>query len=98
MLESIAVKRFKSLEDTGTIELAPLTVLFGPNAAGKSNFLDAIQILSRLASEKTLADALGGPVRGLPLESFTLPPEGLSGLLSKRESPTFRLDADFSTG
>jgi predicted ATPase len=98
MLDSIAVKRFKSLEDTGKIELSPFTVLFGPNAAGKSNFLDAIQILSRLASEKTLADALGGPVRGLPLESFTLPPEGLAGLLSKKGSPTFRLDSEFATG
>lgn len=56
MLTSIRVQRFKSLVDTGDIEIAPLTVLFGPNAAGRSNFLDAIQVMSKLASERTLKD------------------------------------------
>jgi predicted ATPase len=96
VLRAVHVKRFKSLEDTERVELAPLTVLFGPNAAGKSNFLDAIQVLSRLASERTVADALGPPVRGLPLETFTLPGEGLAGLLA-REEATFSIESDLET-
>jgi predicted ATPase len=31
------------------VTLRPLPVLFGPNAAGKSNFIDALQLLSRIA-------------------------------------------------
>lgn len=96
MLTSLTVKRFKSLADVGPIELRPLTVLFGPNAAGKSNFLDGVQVLSRLASEKTLAEAFTEPVRGLALEAFMLPSEGLAGLLSM-ESASFSLSADIST-
>jgi AAA15 family ATPase/GTPase len=38
MLKRIAVKGYKSLHDLD-VELKPLTVLMGPNAAGKSNFL-----------------------------------------------------------
>jgi predicted ATPase len=91
------VKRFKSLADTGPVAIAPLTVLFGPNAAGKSNFLDAVQVLSRLASERTLADALGEPIRGLPLEAFSFPSEGLPGLLAS-EKASFELEADVESG
>lgn len=92
MLRSLAVKRFKSLADVGPVELAPLSVFFGPNAAGKSNFLDAVQVLSRLASEKTLADALGEPIRGRALEAFAFPPDGLPGLLQSTQAD-FELDA-----
>lgn len=97
MLRNIRVQRFKSLVDTGTIEVAPLTVLFGPNAAGKSNFLDAVQVLSRLASERTLADAFSEPVRGLALEAFTFPETGLAGLL-QAPHPTCAFSADLESG
>lgn len=92
MLRTLTVKRFKSLDDVGPVDLAPLTVLFGPNAAGKSNFLDAIQVLSRLASERTLADALSEPIRGRPLEAFSLPASGLPALLAA-ESASFSFEA-----
>jgi predicted ATPase len=95
MLTSFTVKRFKSLAEVEKVQLRPLTVLFGPNAAGKSNFLEALQLLSRLASEKTLAEAFTGPVRGLPLEAFTFPPEGMAGLM-ELESARLRLEADFT--
>jgi len=45
MLKKLTVRDFKSLRDV-TVELPRLAVLFGPNAAGKSNLLDAIQALS----------------------------------------------------
>ena len=40
MLKRIHIKGYKSLRDV-EIELPRLAVLFGPNASGKSNFLDA---------------------------------------------------------
>jgi predicted ATPase len=37
MLTSIRIKNFKAWRDTGPIRLAPLTVIFGANSAGKSS-------------------------------------------------------------
>lgn len=37
MLKSIRIQNFKAWKDTGTLRMAPLTVLFGPNSAGKSS-------------------------------------------------------------
>lgn len=97
MLKSLAITGFKSLVDVEPIALAPLTVFFGPNAAGKSNLLDAILLLSRLATAKTVADAFDLPVRGLPLEQFSFPEgEGLPGLL-KQDKPTCRFEPELAT-
>ncbi|MDZ7699679.1 MAG: AAA family ATPase [Deltaproteobacteria bacterium] len=41
MLKRIRIKKYKSLKEV-EIALNPLSVIFGPNAAGKSNFLDAL--------------------------------------------------------
>ena len=91
MLRKIRVQGFKSLHDV-EIGLAPLVVLFGPNAVGKSNVLEALLLLSRVATERTLGDALGPPLRGYPLEAFSLPRGGLADLL-KQDSATLALDA-----
>ena len=82
MLNRVHIQGFKSLRDV-VLSFAPLTVVFGPNATGKSNLLEALLLLSRLVSERTLAEAFSGPVRGYPHEAFTFPPEGLEGLLTK---------------
>lgn len=42
VLKRLKIRRFKSLHDV-EIALPRMTVLFGPNAAGKSNLLDGIQ-------------------------------------------------------
>jgi predicted ATPase len=97
MLRSLALRDFKSFENSGPVELAPLTVLFGPNAAGKSNFIDAVQLLSRLASQKTLAEAFGAPIRGRAIEVFRFDAEGLAGLMS-RERAVLELDATLDSG
>ena len=45
MMQRISIQGYKSL--TGfEVKLRPLSVLFGPNAVGKSNFLDALHLLS----------------------------------------------------
>ena len=98
MLDRLTVRNFKSLRDV-TVELPRLAVLFGPNAAGKSNLLDAVQALSRMGNARTLYDALGGPlpVRGHSFEAFSFVPEGLPALL-KKGSTRFVLEADLVTG
>jgi predicted ATPase len=96
VLKRLHVKRFKSLASV-EIEMPALTVLFGPNAAGKSNVLDAIQALSRLGTERTISDALAEPIRGYPIEAFSFPSEGLPGLLASQQV-SFSLEADLSDG
>jgi predicted ATPase len=92
MLKRVKIQGYKSLVDV-EVELQPLTVLFGPNAAGKSNFLDALQLISRLATSKKLSDAFEPPYRGTVLESFTFGPQGIEGLL-KQEKVSFSLEVD----
>ena len=93
MLKRIRIQGYKSLADVD-VRLKPLSVLFGPNAAGKSNFLDAIQLLSRIATSKTLREAFEPPYRGKPLESFSLcGSNGLNDLLQK-ENAKFSIEAD----
>lgn len=92
MLKRVKIEGYKSLRSV-EVNLEPLTVLFGPNAAGKSNFLDALQLLSRMANYKTLKQAFDPPYRGAPLESFTFGPAGVQGLL-EQESATFSIEVD----
>ncbi|HUT90629.1 MAG TPA: AAA family ATPase [Thermoguttaceae bacterium] len=92
MLKRIHVRGYKSLEDV-EVCLQPLSVLFGPNAAGKSNFLDALQLLSRMATSRTLKEAFESPYRGKPLESFTFGPGGLNHLIQQRTA-SFSIEVD----
>jgi predicted ATPase len=57
MLQSIQIQNFKSFREA-TLPLAPLTVLIGANASGKSNAIEAMQLLSWLASGRQLGDLL----------------------------------------
>ncbi len=92
MLKRIQVRGFKSLTDI-EVNLESLVVLFGSNAAGKSNFLDVLQLLSRIACSRNLKEAFDPPYRGKPLESFRIGASGLKGLIRK-ERLAFALEAD----
>src|SRR6266542_1451241 len=92
MLKRIVIKGYKSLLDVD-VQLEPLLVLFGPNAAGKSNFLDALQLLSRIVSSRTLKEAFDPPYRGKPLESFAFGKGGIAELVG-RDSASFSMQAD----
>ncbi len=94
MLKRVHIKGYKSLKDV-EIRLEPLTVLFGPNAAGKSNTLDALQLLSKLATSRTLKEAFDPPYRGKPIESFTMGKGGLRGLVRKPRL-VFSIEADLN--
>ncbi len=96
MLKRIAIKGYKSLADV-ELKLGNLCVLFGPNAAGKSNLLDALQLIGRLASSRNLNEAFESQYRGTPLESFTFPADGIPGLLARGKAEfTIELDIELS--
>jgi hypothetical protein len=59
MLKRIRLKDFKSFVDE-EVEVAPLTLLVGANASGKSNFLDAMRFLKGIAFDLSLGDVLNG--------------------------------------
>ncbi len=92
MLKRIKIQGYKSLVDL-ELNLTPLAVLIGPNASGKSNFLDALQLLSRIATYQTLEEAFDHPYRGHPLESFTFGEEGIKGIL-KKDKVSFCIEVD----
>lgn len=53
MLKSIRIQKFKSYQDA-TLDLAPLTILIGANASGKSNAIEALKLLSWIAQGNSL--------------------------------------------
>src|SRR5438046_566480 len=92
MIRRIHIQRYKSLRNLD-VALKPLSVLFGPNAAGKSNFIDVLQLLSRIAGSRSLKEAFEPPYRGKPMESFSFDETGLEGLV-KKESVSFQIEVD----
>jgi predicted ATPase len=68
MITRIEVDGFKSLRGFA-VDLEPFTVLIGPNSAGKSNVLDALALLSRLASQP-IAEAFKHG-RGKSIDQFS---------------------------
>lgn len=92
MLKRIHIRGYKSLEDV-EVRLSQLVVLFGPNAAGKSNLLDALQLLSKLGTSRTLKEAFDPPYRGKPLKSFTIGQKGIKDLL-EQERLSFSIEVD----
>ncbi|MDZ7292527.1 MAG: AAA family ATPase [candidate division KSB1 bacterium] len=95
MIKRIHIENYKSFGNLD-LELRPLTIIFGPNASGKSNFLDALYLLSRLVTKKNIKEAFEGH-RGLPLESFYYGDKGYEALRqSDRISFTFEVDVELS--
>jgi len=63
MLTQIILKDFKSFANQ-RVRLAPLTLLVGPNASGKSNLLDAVRFLQGAGLDLPIADILRGRTEG----------------------------------
>ena len=61
LVQSLALKRFRSLRDT-VVKLDNPTFLVGPNGAGKSNFVDAFSFLAE-TMVSPLPDRLRSPGR-----------------------------------
>ena len=62
MLKSVRFVNWKSFRDA-TLHIDPLTVLIGGNSSGKSNAIEGLQLLSRLAQGVPTETALAGSVR-----------------------------------
>jgi predicted ATPase len=96
MLTSITVENWKSFGEA-TLHLDPLTVLIGTNSSGKSNLLDALAFLYRIASGTMLTSALQGdgvvpPLRG-GMEWAARKPETWFAISANfRSSPEYNLD------
>ena len=56
MIRKIAIENFKGIGDRVEIELKPITLLFGPNSAGKSSVLHALHYAAEIF-ERRNADA-----------------------------------------
>jgi predicted ATPase len=57
MIQSFSIENFKSFRKA-TLPLSPLTLLIGANASGKSNAIEAMQLLSWLTSGRPMNDLL----------------------------------------
>lgn len=95
MLRKLKIMGYKSFRSLN-LALKPLTIIFGPNASGKSNFLDALYFVSRAVNQKNLKEAFEGH-RGLPLESFYYGDTGYEELLKKSNLQcSFEIDIELS--
>lgn len=72
MLSTLAIKNFKSWEDTGEIELGSITGLFGTNSSGKSSLLQFLLALKQTteSSDRTRVFHLGDQTTYVNLDTF----------------------------
>jgi hypothetical protein len=73
-LEDLSVEGFKSYETQQTIRFAPLTLIFGSNASGKSSLMQALRLLGLNANVSNAFDLVDGMIKsrsnGLDLGDF----------------------------
>ncbi len=58
MLTKIRIKNFKCFQDTGELDIRPLTFLVGPNSSGKSSLLKALLTLKQTVDSTDFQNAL----------------------------------------
>jgi|SRR5208282_6013360 len=91
MIRRARIENYKSLK-LAEVPLQDLTVILGPNAAGKSNLFDALNLLARLVTCKNIKEAFDGH-RGLPLESVHYDKGSIADLL-KQETHRLAFEVD----
>lgn len=79
MLTRIEINGFKTFEKF-SLDLRPFTAVVGPNASGKSNLFDAMQLLAALA-DHDIYSAMQG-LRGEPEEFFRQTADGSNDSMS----------------
>ncbi len=72
MLKKLRVKNFKAWRDSGDLRLAPLTVLFGVNSAGKSSLGHLLLCLKQTTEsvDRKIVLELGNPSARVDLGTF----------------------------
>ncbi|MBI2800019.1 MAG: DUF3696 domain-containing protein [Gammaproteobacteria bacterium] len=108
LLKSLTIQNFKGIRDPQRIELKPITLLFGPNSAGKSTVLQALAYLHEILGRNNLdadltlmggaAMDLGG-YRNLLHSNDSMEPMRFVAVLdlSERELPNFLLGDEWLT-
>ncbi|PJE36568.1 hypothetical protein CVM52_11260 [Pseudooceanicola lipolyticus] len=79
MITRLEIDGFKSFEGF-SIDFSPFSAVVGPNASGKSNLFDAIQLISHLVEQDVRSALLG--LRGEPEELFRRTPGGQCDTMS----------------
>lgn len=51
-ISRINIKNFKSIKDSGDIEIRPINILIGPNGVGKSNFINFFKLLNSIYNQR----------------------------------------------
>jgi len=91
MIRRFRIEGYKSF-DEAELPLEPLTVILGPNASGKSNAFDALNLFRGMIMAPSLTEAVKTH-RGTALEAFRLPAGGIAELLEQGRA-LFTLEAD----
>ncbi|PEB21744.1 hypothetical protein COI51_15765 [Bacillus toyonensis] len=69
-LDKIRIKNLRSLQDTGKIEMKPLTILVGKNSSGKSTFLRFFPLMKQTIGTRTNEPILWYSSRYVDFGSF----------------------------
>ncbi len=93
MIKKIKIVNYKSLKNV-EVTLSNLVVIFGANAAGKSNLFDALNLLSRLVTQKNLKEAFAKH-RGVPIEAVHYSSGGMAEK-QKTHTISFVVDVELS--
>jgi AAA15 family ATPase/GTPase len=97
MLKRAHIIGYKSLRDAEIVFADPLSLILGPNAAGKTNLLDALSLLSRIMKVRSIKEAFEQEHRGSYLEAFSLDESGIAGLMAHPEREMrFEIDVELS--
>jgi hypothetical protein len=54
MITAVEIENFKGIRERTRIEIKPITLLFGPNSAGKSTLLHALQLAREVFTRRNL--------------------------------------------
>lgn len=79
MITRLEIDGFKTFEGF-SIDFMPFTAIVGPNASGKSNLFDAIELLAELVTNDVRSAMT--KIRGEPQELFRQTPFGASGFMT----------------
>lgn len=58
MFAKLRIKNFKCLQDTGDLDIRPLTILVGPNSSGKSSLLQMLLMLRQTVDSTDISNPL----------------------------------------
>ena len=57
VIKKVVIKNFKCIKEL-ELELAPLTILVGPNSSGKSSILEALALMAQCAKSMTFGESI----------------------------------------